>query len=185
MGGCKLWALVVNVADNLAKKIPKPNTKYQDYLRNPNDHSIYLQETTPDEVGKLVTKLDSKKSADIYGISGKMIKEGGSVMVEIITLLFNMSISQGKFPDALKNAKVVPVHKGDSRLEMSNYRPISLLPTLSKILEKLMYARLIDFLSNYSILYENQFGFQTNMFTEFAVNKLLNYIVETLEKIGM
>jgi hypothetical protein len=177
----------VNVADNLAKKIPKPNTKYQDYLKNPNEHSIYLQETTPDEVGKLVTKLDSKKSADIYGISGKMIKEGGFVMVEIITLLFNMSISQGKFPDALKNAKVVPVHKGDSRLEMSNYRPISLLPTLSKIFEKLMYARLIDFLSKHSILYENQFGFQTNMSTEFAVNKLLNYIVETLEKseIGM
>ena len=70
---------------------------------------------------------------------------GGIVMTEIITFLFNMSISQGKFPDALKNAKVVPIHKDDSRLEISNYRPISLLPTLSKIFEKLMYARLISF----------------------------------------
>ena len=65
---------------------------------------------------------------------------------------------------------------------MSNYRPISLLPTLSKIFEKLMYARLISFFSKHNILYENQFGFQSNMSTEYAVNQVLNYIVETLEK---
>ena len=172
----------VNVADNLAKKIPKPNTKYQDYLKNPNEHSIYLHETTPDEVEKIIGNLDPNKAADIYGISTKLVMDGGIVMVEIITFLFNMSISQGKFPDALKNAKVVPIHKDDSRLEMSNYRPISLLPTLSKIFEKLMYARLISFFSRHSILYENQFGFQSNMSTEYAVNQVLNYIVETLEK---
>ena len=172
----------VNVADNLARKIPQPNTRYQDYLKNPNEHSIYLQETTPDEVEKLISKLDSKKAADIYGISTQMIRDGGPVMVEIITLLFNMSICQGKFPDALKNAKVIPIHKGDSNLEMSNYRPISLLPTLSKIFEKLMYARLIDFLTKHNIIYENQFGFQSNLSTEYAVNKVLNYIIDTLEK---
>ena len=172
----------VNVADNLAKKIPKPNTKYQDYLKNPNEHCIYLQETTPDEVEKIIGNLDPNKAADIYGISTKLVKDGGVVMAEIITFLFNMSISQGKFPDALKNAKVVPIHKDDSRLEMSNYRPISLLPTLSKIFEKLMYARLINFFSKHNILYENQFGFQSNMSTEYAVNQVLNYIVETLEK---
>ena len=65
---------------------------------------------------------------------------------------------------------------------MSNYRPISLLPTLSKIFEKLMYARLIDFLTKHNIIYENQFGFQSNLSTEYAVNKVLNYIIDTLEK---
>ena len=172
----------VNVADNLAKKIPKPNTKYQDYLKNPNEHSIYLHETTPDEVEKIIGDLDPNKAPDIYGISTKLVKDGGVVMIEIITILFNMSISQGKFPDALKNAKVVPIHKDDSRLEMSNYRPISLLPTLSKIFEKLMYARLISFFSKHDILYENQFGFQSNMSTDYAVNQVLNHIIKTLEK---
>ena len=118
------------------RKLPKPNTKFQDYLKNPNEHSIYLHQTTPDEVEKIIGKLDTNKAADIYGMSSKLIKEGGSAMVEIITFLFNMSITQGKFPDALKNAKIIPIHKDDSRLEMSNYRPISLLPTLSKIFEK-------------------------------------------------
>ena len=172
----------VNVADNLAKKIPKPNTKYQDYLKNPNEHSIYLHETTPDEVEEIISQLNPNKAADIYGISTKLVKDGGVVMIEIITFLFNKSISQGKFPDALKNAKVVPIHKDDSRLEMSNYRPISLLPTLSKIFEKLMYARLISFFSKHNILYENQYGFQSGMSTEYAVNQVLNYIVETLER---
>ena len=143
---------------------------------------MYLQETTTDEVEEIIKKLDIKKAADIYGISTKVVKDGGFVMVEIITLLFNLSISQGKFPDALKNAKVIPIHKDDSRLETSNYRPISLLPTLSKIFEKLMYARLIGFFSKHNILYENQFGFQSNMSTEYAVNQVLNYIVNTLER---
>ena len=83
----------VNVADSLSRKIPKPNTKYQDYLKNPNEHSIYLQETTTDEVEEIIKKLDIKKAADIYGISTKVVKDGGFVMVEIITLLFNLSIS--------------------------------------------------------------------------------------------
>jgi hypothetical protein len=103
------------------------------------------------------------------------------MLSEIISLLFNMSIAHGKFPDPFKNAKVIPCHKDDSKLETSNYRPISLLPTMSKIFEKLMYARLMDFINKHNILYENQFGFQSNMSTEYAVNALLNNIVKTLE----
>ena len=172
----------VNVAGNLDKKIPKPRTKFQDYLKNPNEHSIYLKETTPAEVEKLISGLDSNKAPDLYGISTKVVKMGGFVMAEIISYLFNMSLNHGKFPSFLQNAKVIPCHKGDSRLEMSNYRPISLLPTISKLFEKLMYARLIEFISKHNILYENQFGFQSGMSTEYAVNALLNNIVNTLEE---
>ena len=171
----------INVADKLATTIPKPNTKFQDYLKNPNEHTIYLKETTPAEVDKLICGLDQNKAPDLYGISTKIVKMGGFVMAEIISYLFNMSIKHGKFPNFLQNAKVVPCHKDDSRLEMSNYRPISLLPTISKIFEKLMYARLIEFIKKHNILYENQFGFQSGMSTEYAVNALLNNIVETLE----
>ena len=172
----------INVAGNLDKKIPKPRTKFQDYLKNPNEHSIYLKETTPAEVEKLISGLDSNKAPDLYGISTKVVKMGGFVMAEIISYLFNMSLNHGKFPSFLQNAKVIPCHKGDSRLEMSNYRPISLLPTISKLFEKLMYARLIEFINKHNILYENQFGFQSGMSTEYAVNALLNNIVNTLEE---
>ena len=66
----------------------------------------------------------------------------------------------GVFPSVLKTAKVVPVFKKDSKLDDSNYRPISLLPNIEKILEKLMYKRLDTFLNNNNIIYNLQFGFR-------------------------
>ena len=152
----KLNDFFINVADNLAKKIPKPNSKFQDYLKNPNEHSLYLSETTFDEVGKIISNLGSNKASDIYGNSNKFLKMAGNTATEIIVILFNQSISQGVFPQPLKNAKVIPCHKGDSILEMSNYRPISLLPIFSKVFEKLMYTRVISFIKKHNILFKNQ-----------------------------
>ena len=107
---------------------------------------------------------------------------GGTAIAKIIAMLFNKSLNQGIFPSALKFAKVVPIHKGDSLFEVSNYRPISLLPTVSKIFEKLMYSRLINFINKHEILYNKQFGFQKNMSTEYAVNTVVTNIINCLEK---
>ena len=172
----------INVADNLAQKIPKPNTKYQDFLKNPNVHSLYLTEIAPYEIDEIIHDLGSNKSGDIYGNTSNIVKLGGPVLTQILTLLFNKSLDQGIFPNALKISKIIPIHKGDSLFEMSNYRPISLLPIFSKILEKLMYSRVIDFIKRYKILYENQFGFQKGLSTEFAINSLLNNIIKCLEE---
>ena len=171
----------INVAENLALKIPKPNTKFQDYLNNPNEHSIYLAEVVPHEIDEIINALGSNKSGDLYGITSNIVKEGGPVQTQILTLLFNKSLAHGIFPSPLKNAKIVPIHKGDSIFEMSNYRPISLLPIFSKILEKIMYSRIIKFIEKHNILYQNQFGFQKGMSTEYAVNSLVNNIVQCLE----
>ena len=103
-------------------------------------------------------------------------------MVQILIYLFNKSLEQGIFPNPLKFSKVIPIHKGGSLFEMANYRPISLLPIFSKILEKLMYNRVIDFINKHEILYKNQFGFQKNMSTEYAINSLLYNIVQCLNQ---
>lgn len=172
----------INVADKLAQKIPKPNTKFQDLLKNPNVHSLYLTEIAPHEIDEIIHDLGSNKSGDIYGNTSNIVKLGGPVLTQILHLLFNKSLEQGIFPSALKVSKIIPIHKGDSLFEMSNYRPISLLPIFSKILEKLMYSRVIDFINRYKILYENQFGFQKGLSTEFAINSLLNNIIKCLEE---
>ena len=172
----------VNVADNLAKKIPKPDKNHKHFLKNPNVHSLFLTEIGPDEIHKIIKELGVNKSGDIYGNTPNLVKLGGPVLIQILTLLFNKSIDQGIFPNALKLSKIVPIHKGDSIFEMSNYRPISLLPIFSKILEKLMYSRVIDFITKYNILYTNQFGFQKNMSTEYAINSLLQNIVTCLNQ---
>ena len=129
----------VNVADKLAEKIPKP-------LKNPNIHSFYPSEIDPYEIDELIRDLGTNKAGDIYGYTSNIVKLGGPVLTQILTLLFNKSLEQGIFPSALRVAKILPIHKGESIFEMSNYRPISLLPIFSKILEKLMYARIIDFI---------------------------------------
>ena len=125
--------------------------------------------------------MDSKKSADIYGISAKLLKLAGPGLIEVLSTIFNRCILEGIFPNALKLAKILPIHKADSQFEASNYRPISLLPIISKIFEKLIFNRLNDFLSKHKILPSNQFGFQKNNSTEFAVNAILTKITNAFE----
>ena len=176
----KMNQYFVNVADNLAKKIPNSNKKPHYYLKNPNANSIFLTEIGPDEIYKIIKDLGINKSGDIYGNTSNLVKLGGPVLIQILTLLFNKSIDQGVFPSALKLSKIVPIHKGDSIFEVSNYRPISLLPIFSKILEKLMYSRIIDFITKHNVLYTNQFGFQKGMSTEYAINSLLHNVVHSM-----
>ena len=75
-------------------------------------------------------------------------------------LIANSSVSFGVFPDKLKFSKVTPVHKGKSKSELENYRPISILPIFSKILEKLMNVRMVKFLDQSKLIFEHQYGFQ-------------------------
>ena len=168
----------LNVADKLCEEIPKNNNKFQDYLKNPNKNKLTLKETTPDEILKIINDLDGKKSSDIYGISPDLVKLNAQVISQILSIIFNLSIAEGCFPTAMKSAKVIPVHKGDSVLSVGNYRPISLLPIFSKIFERLIYNRLISFITENKILSELQFGFQSNKSTEQAVTS----IVSTIEK---
>ena len=75
-------------------------------------------------------------------------------------MLFNDCMYSGIFPNELKIAKVIPLHKGGNIDTMSNYRPISILPIFSKIFEKLLYTRLSDFFDKNNVLYNRQFGFR-------------------------
>ena len=93
-----------------------------------------------------------------------------------------MSFTSGVFPSALKIAKVVPVHKKDSKLDFSNYQPISLLSDLDKILEKLMYTGILKFLNNNTLLHLLQFGFRQNYSTMHALISLTETIRKYLDE---
>ena len=94
---------------------------------------------------QILKSLNIRKSTDIFSVSPKMIKIPAEVLKNHITALFNYSINQGIFRNNLKIAFIHPIHKGKSKLMCSNYRPMTILPILSKIFEKLMYKRLYDF----------------------------------------
>ncbi len=141
-----------NIADKLVNKLGNPSTKFQDYLKNPNEHSIFLKETDPGEVATLIHKLDITKSGDIYGITPRLIKDAGPSMATNLSKIFNISLKQGIFPQPLKTAKIIPIYKSDSKMLPGNYRPISLLPIIGKLLEKIIFARLTSFKSLLSLL---------------------------------
>ena len=157
-----------------------PN-KFQDYLRNPNEHSIFFGETDPGEILDIIRKLDSSKSGDIYGITPKLVKWAPG-MATNLSIIFNKAIELGVFPHLLKIAKVISIHKGESKMLASNYRPISLLPIFGKIFEKIIFIRLSDFTSKFSILYEKQYGFQSAKCTEDAIIDIQQNILDSLER---
>ena len=96
--------------------------------------------------------------------------------------IFNLSLAKGIFPDDLKIARVTPVFKAGNENEVRNYRPISVLPCFSKILERIMYNRLFKYLTTNEILYKKQFGFQEGHSTEHAIMQLIDKINNSIEK---
>ena len=96
-------------------------------------------------------------------------------MKNILFHVFKASIKQGIFPDSLKIAQVTPIFKSCAKDNASNYRPISILPVFSKVLERIMYNTVYNHLDSKGLLYEKQFGFQRNNSTEHAILQLSSF----------
>ena len=108
---------------------------------------------------KLVAKMKPKKSCGLDDVSNMLLKNLISVIKQPLCELINNSLMTGEFPDLMKIAKVMPLYKNGDKLLPDNYRPISLLPVLSKLLEKVVYVKLTEHLDKHQILYNRQFGF--------------------------
>ena len=148
------------VGTKLVNKLPPTSHNFEEYLPLPTSNSFYFNPTSPLEIKRIITDLKSKNSSGMDGIPSKALKCTPHNILFAIAHIFNLSLSNCEFIDAFKVAKVVPVFKKGSTYDVNNYQPISLLPVLSKILEKLMYKRLVSFLNGQSFFYKNQFGFR-------------------------
>ena len=95
-------------------------------------------------------------------------------------MIFNKSLQTGCFPDNLKIAKVVPIYKGDDKTFVNNYRAIFVLPVFYKILEKIIFTRISNFVVQNNILSDNQFGFRHNLSTYMYLLKLTDNISKKL-----
>ena len=108
---------------------------------------------------KIKTTIESPKAAGVDELSGRFLKDGANVLAKPISALCNLSISQGVFPSTCKVAKLKPIFKKGKKTDPSNYRPISLLPSISKIIERVIHDQTNAFLSDEDILYNYQTGF--------------------------
>ena len=112
----------------------------------------------------------------------KIIHQSFQNIAQPLVTIINTSLSTGVFPESLKIAKVIPVFKADDPTLFSNYRPISILPAFSKLFEKVMYNRLINFLNLHNILYSGQFWFRNNYSTALALIDLINNISSAIDR---
>lgn len=142
--------------------------------------TIEIPSTSPSEIRKIINSLKNKSSHGIDGISSRIIKACSQEISGILSNICNSSLKQGIFPDRLKYAIVKPMHKKGDTSDVNNYRPISLLTALSKILEKVMYCRVASHLCKNKVLTKCQFGFQKGFSTENAIYTFTNEILNAM-----
>ena len=144
----------------MASKITNPSTTVESYINKP-DSIMETKQLSMNELKDAFFSLKINKSPGYDDISSNVLKKCFSSLCEPLKCLFNLSIEKGIFADGLKIAKVTPIYKADEKSDRSNYRLISVLSCFSKILERLLYNRLYQYLAENKILYPWQFGFQT------------------------
>ena len=122
----------VNIGSELAKRIPHVSGNYANYINanHSSTHSFFAKPTDVNEIIDIAMNFKSNKSAGFDNISPSVIKNIIPIIAQPLANIFNMSLSTGTFPDALKIAKVVPVFKSEDKTSVNNYRPISVLPVL-------------------------------------------------------
>ena len=135
-----------SIAEKTKANIKFSNKSFQDFLHHPNEESLFITPTDAHEVNLIMSSLNSDKSTGLNSLPSKILKLLKNEISTHLADIFNLSFSSGVFPSILKIAKVIPVHKKESKLFCSNYRPISLLSNIDKIIEKIMYNRIYEFL---------------------------------------
>ncbi|XP_065660400.1 uncharacterized protein LOC136084231 [Hydra vulgaris] len=171
----KLNNFFLDVGPNLAAKIPIGQKKFDSYLATTD---LIMEEPilTKSELHTAFNSLKKNKSAGIDQINVNVIKSVFDIIEPSLFHIFNLSLKSGHIPDKLKIAKITPIFKSGDETNISNYRPISVLPCFSKLIERIMYNRLYKYLSENKILYNNQYGFKKNHSTDHAIVELVKHI---------
>lgn len=171
-----------SIGKAISDSIPfvNPTTTPQPEL-NVNPELIF-DRISPSLVCDIINLLPSKNSCDINGISNSLIKFLKNEIASPLAHIFDLSLQMGIFPEELKISRVVPIFKAGNPLFCDNYRPIALVSSIAKILEKIVSIRLTNHLELNNIIYPHQFGFQRGLSTEHNLLHLVNYVSNALNK---
>ena len=170
----------VNIGKILANQVIDEGSRPEDYFGVRIENNVNFGDTSFTEIEDLIANLGDA-AAGCDNVPVKLVKFVINEIKAPLKHIFNCSLRTGIFPEKLKISKVIPIHKKDNKTEITNYRPISLLPVFSKILERLIYNRLELFLQNNKIIYSNQHGFQPKKSTTLALLNLTDNILESFD----
>ncbi len=149
-----------SVGDNLAASIPTPDHDPRFYLKA-TDKTFSLQSSTFETVYKLLSEIDEKKAVGLDNIPNKLLKMAAQVVAPSLTGIFSASIRTGIFPNEWKASRVTPIFKSGPKSNPSNYQPISIIPAIAKIFEKIISDQLYEYLNTNEILTSCQSGFRS------------------------
>ena len=171
-----------SIAEEILKKRKFKGTKsFKDYLSNPLCNSFVFHECDETEIRSIITSLCVSKASGPNSVPPNILHLLKQDISNPLCIIFNLSFATGQHPDILKIAKTIPVFKKGSRLLVSNYRPISLLSNLNKIIEKLVFSRLNKFLDEFNCIYSLQFGFRAKHSTNQALIDITENIRRALD----
>ena len=169
------------IGNTLAANLPQTDNDQIELIES-NPDNFFCIPTTPAEINNIIIHSKSKKCTGFDNIDSYIVKQIAPQIVNQLATIFNKSFLTGIVPSKLKIATVIPLYKTKDPALFSNYRPISLLPFFSKILERLMHNRLYNLLTEHNILAMNQFGFRKNYSTFLALMDLVDNISKNIDE---
>ena len=168
------------IGENLRKDIPHTSLdplQYISYVEN----ELQLDDTDEIEIRRIVNNLNNV-GAGVDNINSKLFKLSYLSILHPLLHFLNTCLRQGIFPSALKVAMIKPIFKNGDPHQVNNYRPISILPVMSKLLEKIIYHRLVNHMNEQNIIHETQFGFQKNKSTYMPILLLHDMVTKAFEE---
>ena len=169
-----------NVGPNIAKKVPNSSNSFTSFLNQ--THSIMEKNSLSiNELKETFFSLKTNKSPGYDDINFNVAKKCFGEINVPLKHLFNLLLENGIFHEKMKIAKVIPLFKNGDPENITNYRPISVLPCFSKVLERIMYNRVYKYLCEEKLLYSKQFGFQKGHSADHAIVHLVDQIYESFE----
>lgn len=129
-----------------------------------------------------IKSLDATKATGLDGISPRILKKAAGIISPTLLQIINISLQNGHFPDSLKIAKIIQINKGGATNDPSNYRPISVLPVISKLIEKHVTKHLFGYLNKYDIIHKSQSGFRKHHSCNTALINLVDKWLKSIDK---
>ena len=167
---------------NLSMKIPHVNQTYQSYLTQNIRSTFSFKLVDSEQVSSIINQMKPKTSCGDDNISMKLLKSINKSVSSSICVMINQSLTTGIYPEKFKIAKVMPLMKKPNVLEVGNYRPISLLNSISKVLEKAVFNQLMEYFETNKLLYSSQYGYRKFHSTESACLELTDSIAHQLDE---
>ena len=172
----------LNIASKMTESLGPADSSFKSYLnKHHKSHKFKFRHVNEDEVSKCIDSLKNKRTLDCYGLSTEIVKLCKSELVPVLALLINQCIDRGIFPEQLKQARVTAIHKKGDKNVFENYRPISILPALSKIFERILHSQLSKYFTDNNLFYSSQYSFRQHHSTEFAALEFIDTVVNHLE----